>query len=164
MNRIFVVFGVLVALGACGGDDDDVAADADADAPAPAVTTTTLDPDAAVSSPPLDPGATVDPGTGGATRVEPRPGMANLHPVSFDPAAAEARDGSVVVRFYGGVDPCFVLDRYEVTETDESVTIALHAGSDPAQPDSVCIELAQLYEVEVPLAAPLGTRELRSAA
>ena len=64
----------------------------------------------------------------------------------------------------GGVEPCFALDRAVVEETPEAVTVTLYAGSDPAQPDAMCIEIALLMAVEVPLDAPLGGRPIRDGA
>jgi hypothetical protein len=145
-----------LALGACGTDGDDAQA---GDGPTATAPTTTAD--APASTAPASSAPDGDPG--GAERVEPRPGMADVRPVSFDPTEAEATGSAVLVRFWGGVDPCFVLDRYDVVETDEVVAIGLFAGSDPARPGAVCIELAQRYEVEVPLGAPLGDRDLVDA-
>lgn len=161
--RRLVVLCALVALVlvACGGDDDEV------------ITTPStndasgtggadgggggLSPDAPVSSPPMSDGGQLQPS--GAQRVEPQPGMADVRPQVFDTEhPPEAVDGGVLVRFYGGVAPCFVLDHYDVAETRRDVTITLFAGSDPSSPDVACIEIAALYEVMVPLDAPLGDR------
>ena len=68
------------------------------------------------------------------------------------------------MRFWGGVEPCFVLDRVEVEETADTVTVTLRAGSDPARPGVACIEIALWMSVEVRLAAPLGGRVIRDGA
>ena len=166
MLRRLVVLCALASLvlAACGGDDDEV------------VTTPStndasgtggadgggggLAPDAPVSSPPNSDGWAPYPS--GAQRVEPQAGMDNVRPQAFagvEPAPA-AVDGGVLVSFYGGVAPCFVLDHYDVAETATDVTITLYAGSDPSSPDEACIEIAALYEVMVPLDAPLGSRTI----
>ncbi|MDZ4826270.1 MAG: hypothetical protein SGJ13_07365 [Actinomycetota bacterium] len=149
MRRLlFVMLASVALLAGCGSDDD-------VETTGPPEPTTTLGPDTAVSSPPVDPGAPAEPG--GAERVEPVGNAVNVNPVSFDPSEAEAVDGGVLIRFWGGVAPCFVLDRYEVEES-EVVTVNLYAGSDPSDPDGVCIELAKQYEVLVPLQSPLANR------
>jgi hypothetical protein len=154
MRRLLVLALAIVAVVACGGDDDvSVGSPGAGDG----TTTTTFDPDTPVTSPPQT-GGDVPPG--GPERVEPLSGAVNINPVSFDPAEAEATDGGVLVRFWGGVAPCFVLSHYDVDETADSVTVSLFGGSHPSEPDAVCIELAQQYEVLVPLDEPLGDRVL----
>jgi hypothetical protein len=156
------VFAVAVAVvtSACGGDDD-VRAGAPGDDQA-STTQTTLDPDGVVSSPPISPGDTSPPGDG-AQRVQPSKNAAGVNPMAFDPSEAKAVDGAVLVRFSGGVAPCFVLDRFEVDETATEVRVALFAGHERGKEDVACIELAVKYEVKVPLDAPLGTRRLVDA-
>jgi hypothetical protein len=117
--------------------------------------------DAAVShDAPLDPAATEPV----PRRVEPRPGMAGVHPVPFETATPIGDETALEVRFWGGVEPCFVLDGAVVEETAETVTVTLRAGSDPAQPGVACIEIALWMSVEVRLAAPLGGRAIRDGA
>lgn len=156
MRRLSIVPLLLVALAACGTDYGDNESSSE---PEPE-TTTTLAPDTPVTSPPVDPDTPVEPG--GAEPIEPTGNAADVYPISFDPAEAEAEpvDGGVLVRFYGGVAPCYVLDRYEVEETPETVTVTLYGGRDPDAGDVACIELAMQYEVIVPLDEPLGEREL----
>jgi hypothetical protein len=157
-----IVLGSVSVLAACGGDDD-VALGADE----PAASTTTVapdatdDPDAPVSAPANDPGSTTPPAA--PTRVTPTGDAVDVVPVSFDVNAVKAVDDGVLVRFWGGVEPCFALDRYTVNETDTTVTIGLFAGRPPGSGDVACIELAMEYEVQVPLSAPLGTRTVVDA-
>jgi hypothetical protein len=146
-------------LGACGDDDPDVSAGSPGDSPAS--TTTTLDPDDAVTSPPIDPGVTSPPGR--PQRVEPTNDAENVRPMNFEVGEVKAAPGGVLVRFWGGIAPCFVLDHYTVTETAETVTIGLFAGNEPTDEDVACIEIALRYEVKVPLDAPLGARTVVDA-
>ena len=76
----------------------------------------------------------------------------------------EATAGTLRVTFWGGVAPCFVLDRAEVREAPDAVTVTLFAGSDPAQRDAACIEIALSMAVDVPLASPLGGRPVLDGA
>jgi hypothetical protein len=94
------------------------------------------------------------------TLVTPRPGMANVRPHAFAGVTAGSR--GVRVLFWGGLAPCFVLDRVEVTP--DAVTITLWAGSDPAFPDAACIEIALRLAVDVDLRAPFRGRPILDGA
>ncbi len=113
--------------------------------------------------PPPEPGVTPEPGCEPLAEPEgelvtPRPGMADTHAVNWT-RAEPVGDGSVLrISYTAGVEPCSVLDRVEVAETGDTVTVTVVEGSDPAFPDAACIALGVLKAVEVPLAAPLGTR------
>lgn len=111
----------------------------------------------------VPPGAEI-PGEPSPTFVEPRPGRAGVRPQAFDTATPVGDGTRLEVRFWGGVAPCFVLDHVKVDETPEAVTVTLFAGSDPTQPDVVCIEIALLMAVRVPLAAPLAGRPVHDGA
>jgi hypothetical protein len=103
----------------------------------------------------------MQPGTpSGAQRIEPTHNGADVHPLHFDPTKATASGNGVLIRFAAGIAPCFVLDHYTVAETATTVTVTLYAGSDKANPQTVCAAIAVQYEVDVPLQAPLGTRKL----
>jgi hypothetical protein len=95
-------------------------------------------PDTAVSH-----DAAQDPAEPVPKRVEPRPGMAGVHPVAFETATPLGDETALEVRFWGGVEPCFVLDSAVAVE---------------------CIEIALWMSVEVRLAAPLGGRAIRDGA
>ena len=96
--------------------------------------------------------------------VVPRPGLAELRPHPFEEATPIGDGTTLRVRFWGGVAPCFVLGRAELEERADSVTVTLFAGSDPARPDAVCIEIALLMATDLRLAAPLGGRPVRDGA
>ncbi len=113
-------------------------------------------------APPDDPGLEPEP-VPEPTLVEPRPGMVGVHPIAFstDDVVVSPDDSAVLfVSFWSGVEPCYVLDHIEVTETDETVTVTLFEGSDPAAADAVCIEIAMLKQVEITLDSPLGDRRV----
>lgn len=128
-------------------------------APAPAPTTVAPAPDTPVSTivPPTTPASTIAPGVGQPKRVQPVPGATDLRKHVFQSTAA-AGPQSLAVRFWNGVEPCYVLGRVDVTETAASVTITLWTGSGPAAAGAACIQIAAYYEVIVQLQAPLGTR------
>jgi hypothetical protein len=156
---------VLVALAlvasACGGDSASVRAEGGSSS-TPSTAATTLPPDASVSSPPQTLPVAKTP-YGGAQRVVPVQDAAGVNPLSFDTSKVKEVDGGLLVRFWGGVAPCFVLDHFDVTETPGAVTIALFAGHENGKDDVACIEIAALYEVKVPLDAPLGNRTVVDA-
>jgi hypothetical protein len=134
--------------------------------PRPTATPDVVDLDETAASPPNEvppneppagkaPAGTTD----GAELVVARPGMANTHTVTFD--TTEVRSARTIrVYFYGGVEPCSVLDSAEVVETDSAVTITLRSGSDPAKPDAMCIQIAKYKAVDVVLSKDLGDREI----
>lgn len=114
-------------------------------------------PDEAVSATPA-PGP--EPTGPGYTLVEPRPGMAGVHPIGFERARPLGDGSTLRVIFWGGVEPCSVLDSVEVEETDERVTITLYEGYDPDAGDVACVEIALKKAVDVTLSRPLGGRTL----
>lgn len=91
--------------------------------------------------------------------VEPRPGMANKHAVGFEKADVRTPT-SLRVKFWGGVEPCYVLDSVKVAYRAKEVVVTLYSGSDPAKPDTACIEIAKAMAVDVKLTEPLGSRTI----
>lgn len=146
--RIRILVLVLVALlglAACG--EPSLAPGGDAEGPDTPVT----------GSP--DDGDRVDP-EAEPELVEPRPGMANVQPRPWEEAVVADDGRTVEIRFWSGVEPCSVLDRVEVDAAPEQVVITLFEGSDPAEPDAVCIEIAKRKAVRVTLDEPVGDREI----
>lgn len=140
--------------GAGGGSDDSTGAPGQGVAigePNP------TDPEAPVSSGPLDP-APVDEQPKPEV-VKPRPGMANVHTIGWDRAEVLGPK-KVRIHFYGGVAPCHVLDSVRVAYRAKAVNVTLRSGSDPAKPDRMCIEIAKLMAVDVVLSEALGGRRL----
>ena len=97
---------------------------------------------------------------GHAQTVVPTPGMDNVHPTSWIKAAPSADGTSVTVRFWSGVEPCYVLDHVDVAYGTDAVTITLYQGNDPTAGDVACIDIAMLKQVVVPLDQPLDGRQL----
>jgi hypothetical protein len=152
---VALALALTLVVAACGDDDTEVGSPA---TESPADGTTVDDPDTPVSSEPGD--DVVDPPEG-ATRVEPDPDATDPHPINFEPSQVEPSDAGVVVPFYNGIEPCYALADVQVAETPDAVTVSLFGGT-PGSSDGpdVCIEIAQLFEVEVPLDAPLGDRTI----
>ncbi len=91
--------------------------------------------------------------------VKPRPGMANVHPINWDSSALNS-PSSVRITFYGGVAPCHVLDSVKVSYKAKKIAVTLYSGSDPAKPDTACIEIAKLMAVDVKLTEDVGDRQI----
>jgi hypothetical protein len=81
----------------------------------------------------------------------------DVHPQPWD-EVKPLDDRTLLVTYYGGVQACYGVDRVEVEEAHDAVTITLYTGSVPG--DQVCIELAEYQGVEVTLDRPLGDREI----
>ena len=128
--------------------------------PTPTQPPTTLAPDTPVSTvlPPPAPSTTIPaPGGGQPKRVQPVAGATDLRKQPFQ-SAAPAGASSLAVRFWSGVEPCYVLGRVDVSESADKVTITLWTGSGPGTAGMACIQMAGYYEVIVQLQAPLGGR------
>jgi hypothetical protein len=106
-----------------------------------------------IPNPSPDPGA-VDPIAGEPRIVVPVPGRANPHPVS--PVKLEAQvDGRhvlVKVSWYGGIEPCSVLDSVKVTRAGNDIQITPFEGA--SDPTAICIEIAVLKATIVDLGEP----------
>jgi hypothetical protein len=92
--------------------------------------------------------------------VTPRPGMAGIRPVPWDRTEPVAGSATLRASWWSGVEPCYVLDRVEVTESATEVIVTLYEGHDPAQPDAACPEIAMEKTTSVKLDAPLGARKI----
>ena len=106
-----------------------------------------------ITNPSPDPGA-VDPIAGEPRIVAPVPGRANPHPVA--PVKLEAQvDGRrvlVKVSWYGGIEPCSVLDSVKVTRSGTDIQITPFEGA--SDPNAICIEIAVLKATIVDLGEP----------
>lgn len=120
----------------------------------PGSTPSPVDPDEGT----VAPAGKAKPGTPATAEVvKARAGMDNTHTVTWD--RADVISPRVVrIYFYGGVEPCSVLDEVLVEESGDSVRITLRSGSDPAKPDAMCIQIAKYKAVDVTLSEPVGDR------
>lgn len=119
----------------------------------------TIEPDVPVGGEPapLVPGIPGLPGDAGGQPgsepriVLPRPGQANVRPVAVDRIEPRVDGRRVVVRlsWWGGVEPCHVLDSVLVDRSGDEIRLTVREGSGPA--DVVCIEIAVLKATLVDL-------------
>ncbi|MDQ3294870.1 MAG: hypothetical protein M3527_10560, partial [Actinomycetota bacterium] len=143
--------GLALVLGACG-DDGDVDAGATASTQPGA-----LDPETPVTSPPDDGAGDVNPDAPARRAVEVTPGLVNPVPTFIESYAA-IDETIIELRFTTGVAECYGLDRVQIEETAEAVTVTLFTGGRPGA--DVCIEIAESVATKVTLPAPLGARTL----
>jgi hypothetical protein len=92
-----------------------------------------------------------------ALRVSPRPGLVDVRPHVWD-RAEQVGPARLRLEFYGGVEECEGLDRVEVEESRDAVTVTLFVGRVPTA--EVCIEIAVLKSVTVSVDGPIGGREI----
>ena len=125
---------------------------------------TPVDPESPVSCPPDCPdGGDLEPQPGKPKIVEPRPGMKDVHPVGWDKAKARG-PRAVLVTYWSGVEPCNVLDHVDIAYKAKTIEITLYEGSDPADPDAVCIEIALLKGVKLTLDEAVDGRKITDGA
>jgi hypothetical protein len=94
-----------------------------------------------------------------AHAVEPTPGMAGVRPRPFVKSIVND-DGTVTILFWGGVEPCDVLDHVDVSYGAEAATVTLYSGHDPSAGNVACIDIAELKSVTITLDEPLGDRTI----
>lgn len=111
------------------------------------------DPDGSVA------GSAQLPAQGQVRMVTPRPGMADVHPTAWERAEIVS-ERVVRIYFYAGVEPCSVLDRVDVRASGGTIRITLYSGSDPASPDAMCIQTAELKSVDVRLESAIADRKI----
>ena len=95
----------------------------------------------------------VDPG-GQAQIVQPVPGRANPHPVAPIKleASVDGRHVLVKVTWYGGVEPCSVLDSVKVSRSGNDIAITPFEGA--SNVNVACIDIALLKATIVDLGEP----------
>ena len=97
--------------------------------------------------------------------VTAHPGQANLHPVSpYELSSRIDGTGHVIVRvrWWGGIEPCDVLDSVNVSRDGTVFTLSLQAGA-PAGLNVACIEIARDTATIVDLGVlPAGTYVVRA--
>jgi hypothetical protein len=97
---------------------------------------------------------------GEARTVIPRPGMAGIHPVTWQ-AARLLSDRVIRLCFYAGAEPCTVLDSVKVDYGTNDIAIGLFAGADPAAANATCPQDVMLNDVEITLDEDVEGRPFR---
>jgi len=99
---------------------------------------------------PIDP-TPVDPGAGQPTLVVPRPGQQDPHPVAPTrlQASVDGRHVLVKISWYGGVEPCSVLDSVKVEQGAGTIALTVLEGSSDLT--AVCPDIAMLKATIVDL-------------
>lgn len=119
----------------------------------------TSDPSGSVSSPPLGnndgtiPGAQASPIRSRTDLTDAR--VFEPESVNVDPA----NNQRLLVRFWGGVEPCYGVE-VRVVESTSDVKVTVLGGTPPEARGKSCIALAKLYEASADLETPLGTRAI----
>jgi hypothetical protein len=107
----------------------------------------------------------VNPGAGNPVIVTAQPGQTNLHPVHpYELSSRIDGTGNIIVRvrWWGGIEPCDVLDSVTVARAGATFTLSLQSGA-PAGLNVACIEIARDTATLVDLGVlPSGTYSVRA--
>jgi hypothetical protein len=107
----------------------------------------------------------VNPGAGNPVIVTAQPGQTNLHPIHpYELSSRIDGTGHVIVRvrWWGGIEPCDVLDSVTVAREGATFTLTLQSGA-PAGLNVACIEIARDTATLVDLGVlPSGTYSVRA--
>lgn len=95
--------------------------------------------------------------------VEPRDDLVDVAATPWESVApVDDEQTTLAVAWTGGNETCFGLDRVEVEETDDAVTLTVYTGR--VDGIEVCTMEAVLTTTEVVLAEPLGPRSILDGA
>jgi hypothetical protein len=89
------------------------------------------------------------------------PAIVDAHPMPADSFSRVSGDDAVAVHFTTGTPECYGVHA-TVTETAETVSVELLSGTRPEAVGRACIMIAVSGTVAVPLAGPLGDRQVLS--
>jgi hypothetical protein len=109
-----------------------------------------------------EPAAPPEAPSGGVVFVD-NPAIVDPHPMRVESWSRAAGDNAINVNFTSGTDTCYGLHA-TVQETEQTVIVGLQGGTLPEAIDRACIMIALFGTLEVPLEAPLGDRQVLSAA
>ena len=119
----------------------------------------TSDPSGSVSSPPIVNGDGTIPG-GQAAPIRSRTDLVDARAFEPDSVAADPSNNQrLLIRFWGGVEPCYGVE-VRVVESATDVKVTVLGGSPPGAEAMSCVALAKLYQATADLKAPLGTRTI----
>ncbi|MFE7802618.1 hypothetical protein [Nocardia sp. NPDC057440] len=135
----------VLAVAGCGGSDDEGTQQK----------TTT-----ATASAPTTPTEEASGNSGNAFVADPT--IVGAHPIPFT-SWTRVADDRIAVNFQTGAPECYGVDA-TAKETDSTVTIELRSGTRADAVGRMCTMIAVFGTLEVPLKAPLGNRQVLSAA
>ena len=95
--------------------------------------------------------------------VEPDPRAVDLRARPYDTATIGDDRRTIAIDFVSGVEPCYVLGKVTVVETDGAVTITLFEGHLETDDDVACIDIGVSKRTVVTLDEPLGGRDIVDA-
>ena len=101
----------------------------------------------------------VDPAPDAQT-VDPNPDAVDLRARPYDTATIGDDGRTIAIDFVSGVEPCYVLGKIKVVETDDAVTITLYEGHLESGEDVACIDIGVFKRTTVTLGEELGNREI----
>jgi hypothetical protein len=119
----------------------------------------TSDPSGSASSPPLGNIDGTVPG-GGAAAIRSRSDL--IDPRAFEPESVSGdptNNQRLLIRFWGGVEPCYGVE-VRVVESTSEVKVTVLGGTPPDAQAKSCIALAKLYQATADLKTPLGSRAI----
>jgi hypothetical protein len=148
-SALFLAIALSVLVVACG---DDAIEQGTAAPP-------TSDPSGSVSSPPLVNGDGTIPG-GQAAAIRSRSDLTDAR--AFEPesvAADPSNNQRLLIRFWGGVEPCYGVE-VRVVESATDVKVTVLGGTPPDAQAKSCVALAKLYQATADLKSPLGSRSI----
>ncbi|MFD3707008.1 hypothetical protein ACFWUP_28050 [Nocardia sp. NPDC058658] len=90
------------------------------------------------------------------------PTLVNPHPIPFT-SWNRLGENKIGVNFETGNPQCYAVDA-TVTETAETVTVALRSGTRADSVNKMCTMNMVLGTLEIPLSSPLGDRKIVDAA
>jgi hypothetical protein len=119
----------------------------------------TSDPSGSVSSPPIVNGDGTIPG-GQAAAIRSRSDLIGARVFEPESVAADPSNNQrLLIRFWGGVEPCYGVE-VRVVESATDVKVTVLGGAPPGSEAMSCIALAKLYQATADLKSPLGARTI----
>lgn len=162
-NAVVLTIVALFATSACG--QGDVADDRAIDAPMPAEPggPIPVEPDGGIGDGAGPAQGDPDPQT--ARKVEPHAGeTVDVRARPWERVVPNEDQTELTVFWSSGVAPCTVLDRVDVDETDDAVTITVYEGTAAESQGQMCIEIAEYKAYTVELDGELGPRSILDGA